>query len=108
MFSIYYRAMQPRLVCLRLPAFAILGLLTPLLLLQHILADEARQDRDSRQRMPELRGVLEALRSFEIMPKADHFSTLKVSRLLPHGTSVSESEPLAWLDGDDFGTRPPD
>ena len=94
--------MQPRIVCLRLPAFAILGLVTPLLLLQHVLADEARQDRDSPQRMPELRGVLEAVRSFEIMPKADHLGTLKVSRLLPHGTSVSESEPLAWLDGDDI------
>lgn len=97
--------MQPLLVRLRMPAFTILGLVTPLLLVQHVWADEARQDRDSRQRMPEVRGVLEAVRSFEVMPKADHLGALKVSRLLPHGTFVSESEPLVWLEGDDVDRK---
>lgn len=64
-------------------------------------ADEGDGKPEPAAKTIKVNGVLEAVRSLEIVTDTEHLGALKVKRLVEHGVEVSKGQSLVWFETED-------
>jgi len=68
-------------------------------------ADEGDAKPEVAPKTVEVSGVLEAVRSHEIVTDTEHLGALKVKRLVEHGVDVSKGQSLVWFETEDVDKK---
>lgn len=93
-------------MALQLRFLAPLMAAVPVLLLSPLVADEpAASSAESETAPLSVSGVVESLDVHELRSATKRLGTLRVTRLVPHGTEVKQGQNLVWLEAENLDSK---
>ncbi len=67
--------------------------------------DEPDSASDAKPKVVTVKGVFEAIRSHELKADTEELSSLKIKRILPHGTRVNKGQNVVWFETEDVDKK---
>ncbi len=71
-------------------------------------ADEAKSDSESKSKSPatvKIDGVFESPKAVEVKPDTEEIQSLKIKRIVPHGTSIEQGRNVVWFETEEVDKR---
>ena len=70
-----------------------------------VLEEEPKSASDESPKTTKISGVLEAVVAHEISVGTEQIDSLKIKRILPHGTKVSKGQNIVWFETEEIDKK---